>query len=337
MLSGQINLRTITRNIINIKKKLKPTTKFCAVVKTDAYGFGLTQISNTIEPLVDCFAVATLAEGVTLRQAGVQKDILVFGVTDDVECAIKHNLIITIGSLTAAKDLVKNHWQPRIHLGINTGMNRFGISSIHELRAVLQILSPANIEGCYTHLAYESDHPEQIKPALVLFQKFVYVVKKYYPNVLVHAGCSGVINYPAAHYDMIRVGKAMYGGTDDTQTAITLQSKIVATQKIKAGATVGYNGEFTAPAPMVVGVVQGGYAQGIQMNFTGTNFVTVAKQRCPIIGRICMDHFFIDVSHINQPLGKTVVIISTAPHQTLMAIAQQTNTIPCRILLGLKH
>lgn len=335
MLSVQVKLKAIIKNIATIKRKLKPGTKFCAVVKANAYGFGAEKISRLIEPYVDCFAVANTQEGAALRGYGIQKDILIFGVTQDITTAIQHDLIITIGSLEAATNLVKSNLQPRIHLAVNTDMNRFGISSIYELRSVLQLLAHAKVEGVYTHLAYEADHLSQVDAALHKFKKFVYLCKKYFPNAIVHAGCSGVINYPPAHFDMIRIGKALYGGTVGTETVFTVKSKIVAIKKIKTGETVGYNGEFTATKPTVIGVVQGGYATGMQMNFKGANFVTVGKQFCPIVGRVCMDCFFIDVSQIPNPLGKTVTIISTKPGQTIMDISQKTKVIACNILLGL--
>lgn len=337
MLSVQVNLRAITKNIATIKKQLRPNTKFCAVVKSNAYGFGLERISRLISPLVDCFAVMTLAEGIALRSYGINQDILLLGVTTDFAAAIKHNLIVTLNTVAEAKYLQQNNLHPRLHIAVNTGMNRFGINSVHELRAILQTLPDAKIEGCYTHLAYEADHPAQIDQALTHFQKFTSIVKQYYPNAILHAGCSGVINYPAAHLDMLRIGKAMYGGTPDTQTALTIKSRIVAIKKIKTGATVGYNGEFTAPQAMVIGVVQGGYAHGIQRQFSGNATVMVDKQHCPVIGRVCMDCFYIDVTAITKPLGKTVTIMTTGHGQSLMDLARATQTIPCYLLQGFRY
>lgn len=337
MLSVQVNLRAITKNITAIKKRLQPNTKFCAVVKSNAYGFGLERISHLIAPLVDCFAVMTIVEGIALRNYGIKQDILILGVTTDFASAIKHNLIVTLNTVTEAKYLRQNHLRPRLHIAINTGMNRFGLNSVHELRAVLQILPDARLEGCYTHLAYEADHPAQIDQALVQFQKFTRIVKQYYPHAILHAGCSGVINYPTAHLDMLRIGKAMYGGTPDTQTALTIKSQIIAVKKIKAGATVGYNGEFVAPKAMQIGVVQGGYAHGIQRQLSGTASVIVNNHRCPIVGRICMDCFFIDVTDLNRPLGQTVTIMTTGHGQTLMDLAKITQTIPCYLLQGFRY
>ncbi len=332
MLSIQVNLHTIVKNVATIKKQLRTGTRFCAVVKADAYGLGIKQISKMLAPLVDCFAVASVAEGITLRQIGIRQDILLFGVCEDVDAAIHHNLIITVESVAQARALQKDNLHPRIHLAVNTGMNRFGLSSVHELRETLQLLCHERVEGIYTHLAYESDHPDEIKVALERFQKLTYICQKYFPHALVHAGCSGVISYPPAHFDMIRIGKALYGGVSETQTALTVTSQIVAVKKIKAGATVGYNGTFVAPQAMVIGVVRGGYANGIPPQFSGTVKVLVGKQPCPIVGRVCMDCFFVDVSKVANPLAQRVTIIAPQAGQTLLDVSRQANMITCNLL-----
>lgn len=332
MLSVQVNLRTIVKNVTAIKKRLKPGTKFCAVVKANAYGLGLAQIGKLLAPLVDCFAVATVKEGITLRRLGIRQDILLFGICDDIPSAIEHNLIVTIENTAQVRFLQKNNLHPRIHLAVNTDMNRFGFSSVHELRAALLLLTQERVEGIYTHFAHESEHRDAVKSALDRFQKFTRICQKYFPQILVHAGCSGVVNYPPAHLDMIRIGKALYGGIRETQTALVVTSRVVAVKKIKADASVGYNGTFITPQPMVIGIVRGGYANGIPPQFSGTVSVLVGKQPCPIVGRVCMDYFFIDVSKVNNPLNQTVTIIAPQPGQTLLDVAQQAKMVTCDLL-----
>ena len=337
MLSVQVNLHTITKNVAIIKKQLHNGTKLCAVVKADAYGLGITRISQLLAPLVDCFAVATVSEGVTLRRIGIRQDILVLGVCEDISTAINHDLIITVESTAKANDIRKHKLHPRIHLAVNTGMNRFGINSVHELREIIQTLINEHIEGIYTHLAYESDQPLAVKSALDRFQKFTQICRKYFPNILVHAGCSGVLDYPAAHFDMVRIGKALYGGIAKTQTALTVTSRIVAVKKIKLGNTVGYNGIYTATQPTIIGIVRGGYANGIPIQFSNRVKVLVGKQHCPIVGRVCMDYFFVDVSQVPDPLAQTVTIIAPQNSQTLIDVAHQANMVTCDLLLHINN
>ncbi|MBO4726660.1 MAG: alanine racemase [Clostridia bacterium] len=335
MLSFQVNLHTIVKNVASIKKHLNHGTRFCAVLKDNAYGFGLIRIGQVLAPYVDCFAVATVAEGITLRQIGIKQDILLFGICDDIRSAVNHNLIITIENISQIQAMQKAQLHPRIHIAVNTGMNRFGFSSIHELRAALKLLNGERIEGIYTHLAYECDHPQAIQAALHHFKKFTHVCKQHFPHVLVHAGCSGVISYPAAHFDMVRIGKALYGGTPETQTAFTITSQIITVKKIKTGATVGYNGTFTATHPTAIGIMRGGYANGIPPQFGGTVNVLVGKQRCPIIGRVCMEYCFIDVSQVVNPVSQPVTIIAPKNGQTLLDIAHQAQMVTCNLLQGI--
>ncbi len=332
MISIQVNLRTILKNVTTIKKFLCKGTKFCAVVKDNAYGFGLIRISQLLAPYVDCFAVGSIAEGITLRKAGIKQDILILGICTDILNTIKYNLIITIENTEQAITLKRHKLHPRIHLAVNTGMNRFGFSSIHDFRETICLLAHEQVEGIYTHLAYESDHQAAIKTALERFNKFVQICRKHFPNIIVHAGCSGVVNYPAAHFDMVRIGKALYGGVCETQTAFNITSKIVSIKKINAGTTVGYNGTYTTEKATVIGIVRGGYVNGIPTQFANKVKVLVGKQLCPIIGRICMDYFFIDVSQVTNPLTQTVTIVSTHPGQTLMDLSSQSQMITCDLL-----
>lgn len=337
MLSIQVNSRTILKNVAIIKKHLKPGTKFCAVVKANAYGLGLTRISKLLAPYVDYFAVVTINEAITLRKNGITQNILLFGICDDLETAIKYNIIVTIESLHQAHTLLRKNLHPRIHLAVNTGMNRFGITSVHELRATLQLLQQERVEGFYTHLAYETDNINAVKSSLERFKKLTRICQRYFPNVIVHAGCSGVLTYTPAHFDMLRIGKALYGGIPKTQTAITVTSRIIALKKIKPGATVGYNGTFTATTPSIIGIVRGGYANGIPIQFSNTTKVLVGSQACQILGRVCMDYFFVDVSHVANPLGKLVTIIANHTGQTLLDVSRQAKMVTCNLLHELTH
>ena len=112
--------------------------------------------------------------------------------------------------------------------------------------------------------------------------------------------------------------------------------KIIAIKKLKPGETVGYNGTFKATRPTVVGVVRGGYANGIPIQFSNSVNVLVGKEKCSVIGRVCMDYFFIDLTNINKPLSKQVTIISNSPGQTLIEMAEATGMVTCDLLLSLQ-
>jgi alanine racemase len=339
MLNIKINLGTIIGNIQKIKNAAASKTKICAVVKADAYSLGAALISRITEEKVDMFAVATSGEGGSLRNVNIKKDILLFGVCDDIKNAIKNNLIITISSVKEIKAILAANKYAAVHIAVNTGMNRYGVRNFSQFVKIINVLQKSRniaVGGLYTHFGYEDNRLKEVNEQLQKFQPYVDYFKEYYPDAIIHCACSGTAMQTAAQMDMVRIGKAMYGGYDGYDMALTVSSKIAAIQKIKAGDKVGYNGEFTAENNMTVGIVTGGYADGINTKFSGHNFITVDNIPCRILGRICMDCFFIDVSQIKNPLNKTVVIMSPEPRQTLCEISGQTGIIVCDILCGIK-
>jgi alanine racemase len=340
MLKIQINLRTITQNLLKIKKNIPKHTKICAVVKANAYGLGDIKIARHIEPKVEMFGVATVKEAKRLRNAGIKKDILVFGVTqpEDLPDASNENLIITVGSVQEIENIIKTNAKFRVHIAADTGFNRFGVKNFLQFRNMVNLLlDNKNIttEGLYTHFTFEDNHPELVSAQMKKFEKFINFFKPHFPKAIIHGASSGQLNCPAAVLDMVRVGKALYGGVRGTKTAVKITSKIIAVKNIKAGETVGYNGEWIAASTMTIGIVAGGYADGINMRWTKTMCAIVDDTPCKILGRVCMDCFFIDITHVKSPLNKTVTIISPMKGQTLMDVYQKTNVIVCNILCGI--
>jgi alanine racemase len=342
MLKIQINLHTVTQNLLKIKKNLPQNTKICAVVKANAYGFGDILIAKHIINEVDCFGVASVAEAQRLRAANIKKDILVFGVCGDVDAAVKSDLIITINSLNELQNAINK--KVRFHIAVETGMNRFGVKKYGEFQKMIEILATNNsnlAEGLYTHFAFEVNNIARVKKQAEKFNKFIRLFKKHFPFGTIHGASSGTINYPPAAYDMARVGKALYGGIDGTDTAITVESKIIAVKRLKAGESVSYNGEWSAKGSTTIGIVAGGYADGINMRFSGHSFALIDGNFCQIVGRVCMDCFAVVLprgkDYGESAIGKTVSVISNRNGQTLMDIYKKTNIIVCDILCGIKH
>jgi alanine racemase len=340
MLKIQINLRTIQQNLFEIKRTLPEQTKICAVIKANAYGFGDIKMAELLEKAVDCFGVATVMEGKRLRTAGITKDILVFGVCDDILTAIENNLIITVNSIDEIRNIIETKKEIRIHIAVDTGMNRFGIKDFADFKSVILLLKANKKiapEGIYTHFAFEDNCPRQIDIQIKVFQKFIAVFKRHFPSAIVHGASSGTVRHSTAIFDMVRIGKALYGGIDGMETAITVKSKIIAVKRLREGEQISYNGEWTADKPTAVGIVSGGYADGIDMRFTGHSFVMVKNKMCKIVGRICMDCFAIILPNDKITTGETVSIISNRNGQTLMDIYRETGIIVCNILCGIKH
>lgn len=343
MITATVCLKTIKSNIKRLKRHLLPGVKICAVVKANAYSLGDVRISQFLQPYVFCFAVSDIREAVRLRENGIVKPILLMGVCEDFKIAIRHNLTISINHLREFKSLAKvlgklPDASAAIHLKVNTGMNRYGLNNIWQLRTVLaeaELCPRIKIEGLYTHFAFETNKTHEIDIQIRRFAPFRTIFSRKYPKAIVHAACSGSAHYLPAQYDMVRIGKSFYGGFDGYKTAVEISSKITAVQNVAPRQHIGYNGTGYTEKPMTVGVVPCGYADCTHFNFSSSHTVIVGDVPCPVLGRICMDCFMVDVSAVNKPLGKKVKIISSSPGQTIMEIARTTNTIACNLLTSL--
>jgi len=343
MIKAIIDFKTVHWNIRKLKKQLLPHVRFCAVVKANAYSFGDVVVARGIESEVDSFAVANIKEAVRLREGDIKKPILLFGPCPDFKSAVRHNITVSIHSTAEVKALCKalqgmHPAKCKIHIKVNTGMNRYGLSSVWQLRSVLTAAEKCTniiVDGLYTHMAFETDKRGDIDTQLKKFTPFRTVMRTYYPKAIIHAACSGSAEYLPAQFDMVRIGKTMYGGFNGYRTAIKVTSKINAVQNLSAGAKIGYNGLAVATRPMVCGVVPCGYADLAHFNFCNAHHVLVDGVQCKILGRVCMDTFIIDVTGVKLPLGKTVTIIADQKGLGIMDISRTTNTIACDLLCGL--
>lgn len=309
------------------------------MLKANAYSLGDIEIAQSICHVVDWFAVANIREGAHLRKGGITKPILLFGVCENFSAAITHNLTITIGSVGEMRALIKVlsniNKHVYIHIKVNTGMNRYGISSLWNLRTILDIAqsNPSIvIGGLYTHMAFECDNIPGIDSQLKKFLPFRKYFSSRYPNTLIHAACSGSAEYLPAQFDMVRIGKILYGGLDGYKTAVTIKSKITAIQNVSKASKIGYNGTHTMSCAGVIGVVPCGYADLTHFNFSNNAHVLVDNKLCRVVGRICMDAFMIDVTDIQKPLGKTVTVYADRKGITLMDRVSTTKTVTCNIL-----
>ena len=344
MTKAIINFKTIHKNIKNFRSQLHPKIKFCAVVKANAYSLGLIPISREIQNSVDYFSVACMGEALKLRTAGIKKAIILFGVCEDYKLALANNITISINSVKEMKCLVQymsnlpkryRGKKCKIHIKVNTGMNRYGISNIWQLKGIIQIIKEnpkIQLEGLYTQLAHNMHDIDGINNALKRFAPFRSIAKSYSRKVIIHAACSNNYEHIGAQFDMVRIGKIMYGGHPAFKTAITITSKIVAVQTMAEGEKVGYNGTETVKRPTIAAVVPCGYADLIHYRCSNTYKVLVDGKLYKILGRVCMDAIIIDATDICNPLGKTVTIMDNKKGVTLMDMGTITNTNVCNIL-----
>jgi len=307
----EINLKQIVRNIKSMRAKLASGVLFCAVVKANAYSFDDVTISQAIQNHVDMFAVARMSEAIRLREQGkVVKPILLLCPCEDFKSAIDHNITVTISSIAemhmACKASLKG--KINIHIEVNTGMNRFGVNTLWQLRTIMGLAhrhKNIDITGLYTHMASIKQTDKQLKR----FAPFKAMLKRFHPRAIIHAACSEGVHLKQAQLDMVRIGKAMYGGISGYKSAVTIKAKIVAVQHLKSGDNVGYGGLFTAVKSCTVGVVNCGYANAGFLLFAPPTHIYVGKVACKILGSVCMDTIFIDATDLPSPLGKSITIL----------------------------
>ena len=332
-----INKNNLLKNIKIIKEKLNPETKLCAVVKANAYGVGVREVVSIVKDEVDYYAVANIEEALELRKLDKDKEILILGYVsfEDIELAVIHNLSITIISkeyfLGLTEHLKKfNLKSLKIHIKINTGLNRFGLSKTEFIR-IIQILkedeSLFKFEGCYTHFATKSSDEEFLEKQ---FREFESVTKLCGKKVVKH--CSNTyatLTHLEMQMDMVRVGFGLYGMEENMfglQPVIKIESEIINILNLKVGESVGYDRTFRAKNNTKIAVVPIGYADGFSRNLSNNFELYVNGKFAKVVGRICMDICFIDVTNIDVKIGNKVEIMGEKISTTKFSNILNTST-----------
>ena len=323
---AEINLDELAHNIYTLRKILTPSAKFLGVVKANAYGHGMTQCAHTLQKNgADFLAVATIPEGVTLRQSGITLPILCLGQTrpELAPLMAEHSITQAVGSLDNAKALSSQaqslHATIRIHIKIDTGMSRTGFfwpdDSNAKSRTAREILEACNLpgldaEGIFTHFAAADDDPDYTRLQLSRFNDARETLSRLGRTfTLSHAAASvGTMIYPEAHLDMGRFGLVLYGyestdnGNDnaalDLHPVMTLKSRITAVRRLPAGTTISYGRTYTLKRDSVIAVLPIGYADGLPRPLSNNFNVKIHDALCPNVGRVCMDMCMIDVTDI---------------------------------------
>ncbi len=217
---AEINLKNLKSNAKKIKSLLNEKVKFCAVVKADAYGHGAVKCANAIYNLVDCFAVAILEEGVSLRIGGINKDILILNPVfkSDLERAVRFDFILSVDQLSQIKQIEKESQKQKrktkLHLIYNTGMNRNGVDTLEELSFLAEYISNSKwliLDGLYSHF-FSTDRKKLLIRSLNKFLLAIKVVKGYNIKATCHISASGGF-LQGIELDMVRIGILLYGYT----------------------------------------------------------------------------------------------------------------------------
>ena len=319
---AEVDLDAIWENMVHMKENIAEKTKILAVIKTDGYGHGGVPIAKMLEQLDFMFgyAAATYEEAHVLREAGVKKPILILGYTfpycyeelirEEIRPAVYRR--DTVEELVAAAANVGQ--KAKVHIKVDTGMGRIGITPDEEGLEFVRFLMghpELEVEGIFTHFA-KSDEEDKTSAnhQLALFQNFIDRIQTELGLTIPVKHCSNsaaILEMPQANMDMVRAGITTYGLYPSEEVskdivplraAMSLYSHIVYCKTIHAGQSVSYGGLFTAQKDTRVATIPVGYGDGYPRSLSGKGYVLIRGKKAPILGRVCMDQFMVDVSEI---------------------------------------
>ena len=321
MLSKIILNNKNLQNNLNFVKNQSHNAKICAMVKANAYGHGLKEIVSMLSGKVEAFGVVNIDEAMKVREIDLTTPVIIFGECEDIHNAILNDISLSIISVDYLKKVIKS-WKklgkkPKLHLNVNSGMNRFGIKTLDEFNKVIKILqtNKLNLEGIFTHFSSLTTDDDYTKRQREVFEKFInHLPKTFKP--LVHVG-GGNSLFKVEGFDMYRVGMFLYGyGNQNLKPVLSVKSKIIAKQNVKKGEHVGYMSSFTADKDMQVAVVPLGYDDGVKRGLSNNFYVKIKGELCKNVGKICMDCFMVDVTNVKAKVGDEVEVLANASEWT---------------------
>ena len=356
---AHINLDNLRDNINTVKQFVKPGTKLCCAVKADGYGHGAVRVSvAALKAGVSFLAVASISEGIELREAGIVAPILSLSLPlkDEIPSLIVHSITPLVFDFEFIEQLnevaVSMHRKIPVHLKIDTGMGRVGCSPEEAKDLAKKIASTEGLylEGVCTHLACaDSNKEDDIVYTKKQIKKFTFAVeeiKKQGINPgIVHCSNSGAIFlHQEANFDMVRPGIVIYGySTCAKELGVKLKpvmefsSQIVAIKQFKKGDTVSYDRTWIAPEDCDIGVIPAGYADGLVRRLSPGMEVSINGKMFPIVGRICMDQcmVFLGKNHNVNRWDKVVFFGADNNSKDAEDLANQIGTISYEILCGI--
>ena len=351
---AEINLNNLAHNFRQIKKMLCAGIKIMVIVKADAYGHGLIPVSKKIVSCgADFLGVASIDEGIKLRETGIKIPILVLGIIlkRDIAPILKYGLAVTVCEEEFAKSLNrqarKKNKKANVHLKVDTGMGRIGVMphDAENLAGKISRLPFINVEGLFTHFALADTDEDFTFYQVGLFNKLTDGLKKKGIDIpLVHAANSmGIIDYKNSHFNMVRPGLVIYGLYPkenlkiNLKPVLTLKTKVVFVKSVPAGYGISYGHAYVTKHATRIATLPIGYGDGYPRSLSNKGPVLIRGRRLRICGRICMDQIMVDVAGMNVKIGDEAILIGSQGREKISAeeLARLSGTIPYEIVCGL--
>ena len=341
----EINIENFNYNIEQIRKKLRTNTTIMPIMKANAYGTYLNTRLDVVNKF-DIIGLATVDEGVELRKLGYEKEIFILNqpAIAEIDKIIENNLIIGISSKEFLKEAIRKQQEIKVHLEIETGMGRTGITIDEIEKFIKEIKESGNIkiEGIYSHMSSADTDDDYTKKQIEIFEEAVNKIKEIVEDIkYIHISASnGIINYPEAHYNLVRPGMIMYGYESgeginekiDLKPVAKLKSKITFLKNVEIDTSISYGRTFITKNKSKIATIPIGYADGMRRCLSNKGSVVINDKKVPIIGKICMDSFMVDVTSVKNVSVGDEVIIWDNDKITLDEIANQIDTINYEVI-----
>lgn len=342
---AEIDLDAVRENIHEMKMRIRPETMITAVIKADGYGHGALPVA---EMLQDCdyiwgFSVATIEEAISLRSHGISKPLLILGYVfeEDYDDLVRHQIRPTVFKLDMAEKIsaaaVRAGSVMPVHLAVDTGMTRIGfadtagsvgiISEIAKLPGIV-------IEGLFTHFARADETDKaSARAQITRYQKFLRLLEEAGITIEIRhcSNSAAILELPEADLDMVRAGIAMYGIYPSEEVsrervrlkpAMTLKTHITFIKEVEAGVSVSYGGTYTTKARTRIATIPVGYADGYPRSLSGRGYVLIHGKKAPVLGRVCMDQFMVDVTAIPEAGELDEVVLMGKSGETELSVAE---------------
>jgi alanine racemase len=361
---ARVDLGAIERNARTLAAVAGPAA-LCAVVKADGYGHGMVPAARAAQAGgAGWLAVATAEEARGLREGGVEGPVLVMGALSEEELAVavaaradvvawREAFVERLAALPGADDERGGGGASGrgsgVHVKLDTGMGRLGTRDAEEATRVAEAVAASQtwrLAGAMTHFATADDDPAFLAEQLEAFTPWARAVKAAHPEVLVHAANSAAaLREPAARFDLVRCGIAVYGmdpfhqdpAAHGLEPALTLTTYVAEVKHAEPGQSAGYGRRFVAERPTRIGTLPIGYADGVRRGLTNNADVLIAGRRVPLVGTVSMDNITVDLGDADVAPGAEAVLIGAQGGERILAEewARRLDTINYEVTCGI--
>ena len=345
---AEINLNSVKKNLETVKSLVGNTVSISAVVKADAYGHGAVRISNIlIESGIDSLGVATVEEGIELREAGIKHPIIILGgiQKDEIHSVVKNCITPTVYDIeildSLSKEVNKTNRSLEFHLKIDTGMSRLGIKTDDVKNFVNEYKNHncLKLKGVFTHLASADDTKSDFTNSQIsrFYESLDLMNSLNIKPCYFHLANSAAIqNYSESHGNLVRPGIMIYGAGEQNgnklSSVMKLKSKIIQIKKLAKGTPISYGGTYITERDSLIATIPIGYADGYLRKLSNKAYVSVKGKKASVVGSVCMDFIMIDVTEFKDvKIGDEVTLFGDEV-VTINDISTWAETIPYEIM-----